>query len=290
MKLFDELDDYTSFYVDDCSHLPWTNRDFEDAVVLFGNFVVAERISPTQADLVAELVSSLGPSGEFAGSPIAPQVPSPIGPSTLTSHLKQVALRCESNGNVANCCSAHPATSSDIRRELRPAASEGRDVVEEVLSQFTYRVVIASAIGTDMLIGSGHSLTGGPDFASWLGSPTQSQLHRMLVAAYSECFEPVVDLEDATIELEVAASAAGLWLVLVRSVVGDPFHQGDWVSTGSDTDATKVSVWMTVRVAIMMQLGLVVSVNGMFCVPDTHAPALLEALDRARTRRAGVAA
>ncbi|WP_285184578.1 hypothetical protein [Rhodococcus sp. MEB041] len=51
LELFD-----TDVYADDCGHTPWSPDDTVYALDLFAIFIVAERVSPTQTNDLAEMV------------------------------------------------------------------------------------------------------------------------------------------------------------------------------------------------------------------------------------------
>ncbi|WP_156388346.1 MULTISPECIES: hypothetical protein [unclassified Rhodococcus (in: high G+C Gram-positive bacteria)] len=141
-------------------------------------------------------------------------------------------------------------------------------------------MVIATALGVGVLRNEDRTLRAGDAFDHWLSAPSEEWRRRSLVEAYIACLEPVVAPDGASLQREMTAACAALWFILVRSLVDDPAHDGEAFDTGIDTDVEKVSAWVFVRLATMVDLGLIVPVNGQFCVPDSHAPALIEALDR----------
>lgn len=269
LELFD-----TDVYADDCGHTPWSPDDTVDALDLFARFFVEERVSTTQTNDLAEMVGVSPPRM----APVPRRRSAPLGPTTLTSHVRRVAAWCEDNGSVPDPCFAHPRSSRQLRDALGPTG-EG-DTLSELLSTVTYQVVIATALGVGVLRNEDRTLRAGDAFDHWLSAPSEEWRRRSLVEAYIACLEPVVAPDGASLQREMTAACAALWFILVRSLVDDPAHDGEAFDTGIDTDVEKVSAWVFVRLATMVDLGLIVPVNGQFCVPDSHAPALIEALDR----------
>ncbi|MBY6687247.1 hypothetical protein HQ305_16940 [Rhodococcus sp. BP-149] len=271
LELFD-----TDLFADDCGHTPWSPYDTVDALGLFAKFVVEERVSPTQTDDFAEIVG--------VSPPRVASVPSrcsaPLGPTTLTSHVRRVAAWCEDNGSVPEPCFAHPRSSRQLREALGPTGDS--NTLSELLSTVTYQVVIATAVGVGALCNKDRTIRAGDAFDHWLSAPSEEWRRRSLVEAYIACLEPVVAPDGASLQSEMTAACAALWFILVRSLVDDPAHDGEAFDTGIDTDVDKVSAWVSVRLVTMVDLGLIVPVNGQLCVPDSHASALLEALDGGR--------
>ncbi|MFW0874161.1 hypothetical protein [Rhodococcoides corynebacterioides] len=276
LELFD-----MDLYAEDCLHTPWSPDDTADALALFARFVVAERMSPEREVLLTELVD-FDPMVPPRTAPVPPRCTAPLGPTTLTSYVRRVAAWCEDNGSVPDPRFAQPSASRQVRDAIYPAQDDENDVVSGLLSTLKYYVVVQTALGAGVLRREDRALRAGDAFDHWLAEPSEEWGRRSLVEAYVECMRPVVALDDAREKQEVAAACDALWMVLVRSLVGDAAYNGEAFATGDGTDGTNVRAWLSVRLSTMIDLGLIVPVNGQMCVPDSHAPALLDALDRVR--------
>ncbi|MGF0310853.1 hypothetical protein [Rhodococcus sp. IEGM1428] len=284
------LDDHEYFDLDEYERSPWERDEIRRAIDLFGTFVVAERLSPSQNEEISREIGSSSAFAPVPSSPISPGRSSPLSTPIVVSLLQRLATWAATERRAPSARIDYWDDSAEIVAALGIPGFDSIATQPDFMAMVNYRSVLDTARRVGVLENAGQIYTRGPEACAWVVSPSADRTRAAVVEAYASCLTPVYDSGDDSVQSELVAGSALATTVLVRSLVGDPVGESDGVVLGTMSDSKVIQTVATLRFMSMFDLGLLVKVNDKFCVPDPLAPLLLEALDRDRVRRKGLAA
>ncbi|WP_415972003.1 hypothetical protein [Rhodococcus sp. 077-4] len=286
------LDDheYFDFDFDECEQSPRERDEIRCAIDLFGRFVIAERLSPSQNEEISREIGDLTAFPPVPSSPVSPGRASPLSTPVVVSLLQRLATWAATERGAPSARIDYWDDSSEVVAALGIPGFDSVATQPDFMAMVSYRSVLDTACRVGVLENSGQNYTRGPEAGAWVVSPSADRTRAAVVEAYGSCLTPVYDSGDDSVQSELVAGSALATTVLVRSLVGDPVGESDGVVLGTMSDSKLIQTVATLRFMSMFDLGLLVKVNDKFCVPDPLAPMLLEALDRDRLRRSERAA
>lgn len=284
------LEDHEYFDLDEYERSPWERDEIRRAIDLFGKFVVAEQLSPSQNEEIAREIGSSSAFAPVPSSPISPGRSSPLSTPIVVSLLQRLATWAATERRAPSARIDYWDDSAEIVAALGIPGFDSIATQPDFMAMVNYRSVLDTARRVGVLENAGQIYTLGPEACAWVVSPSADRTRAAVVEAYASCLTPVYDSGDDSVQSELVAGSALATTVLVRSLVGDPVGESDGVVLGTMSDSKVIQTVATLRFMSMFDLGLLVKVNDKFCVPDPLAPLLLEALDRDRLRRKGRAA
>ncbi|MEW1933607.1 hypothetical protein AB0362_15605 [Rhodococcus sp. NPDC079359] len=281
------LDDHEYPDFDEYEQSPRERDEIRRAVHLFGRFVIAERLSPSQNEEISREIGSSTAVAPVPSSSVSPGRASPLSTPIVVSLLQRLATWAATERCATSARIDYWNDSAEIVAALGIPGFDSVATQPDFMAMVNYRSVLDTARRVGVLENAGQNYTRGPEAGAWVVSPSADRTRAAVVEAYGSCLTPVYDSGDDSVQSELVAGSALATTVLARSLVGDPVGESEGVVLGTMSDRKLIQTVTTLRFMSMFDLGLLVKVNDKFCVPDPLAPLLLEALDRDRLRRTG---
>nr|WP_314140883.1 hypothetical protein [uncultured Rhodococcus sp.] len=156
------LDDHEYFEFEACEPWPWERDEIRHAIDLFGTFIVAERLSPSQDDEITREIGDLTAFPPMLSSPASPGRASPLSTPVVVSLLQRLATWAATEGRAPSAHIDYWDDSAEIVAALRIPGFDSIATQPDFMAMVNYRSVLDTARRIGVLDSSGQNYARSP--------------------------------------------------------------------------------------------------------------------------------